>query len=96
MEKAIPIFVIIFFTFVGALSVKIFEMGIKKYKVKNEICEERSESDFMLLGNGFKVTSTKHPTVAQQWVNIMNYTGENQTEVDYEDRAETYTAENLG
>lgn len=96
MKIAIPIFIILFFVFAEFLFVSFFERNFTKRTMKNDIYTEETEPDFMILRNGFGVTSDKHPTVAQQWVNIMNYTGENQTEVDYEETAEAYTAENLG
>ena len=39
----------------------------------------------MSLRNGFYTTRAKDPTFAEQWVNIMNYSGESQTEGDYEE-----------
>ncbi len=39
----------------------------------------------MFLRNGYGVTRDKNPTFAEQWVNIMNYSGESQLEGDYEE-----------
>lgn len=46
--------------------------------------EENEELDPMTLRNGFGVTRDENPTFAEQWMNIMNYSGENQKEEDYE------------
>lgn len=45
---------------------------------------EEEELDPMTLRNGYGVTRCEKPTFAEQWVNIMNYSGENQKEEDYE------------
>ena len=52
---------------------------------------EEKESRQMALRNGFGVTRDKNPTFAEQWVNIMNYCGESQTEDGYEEEND-YTA----
>lgn len=41
--------------------------------------------DQMTLRNGYGVTRDRNPTFAEQWVNIMNYSGESQTEEGYEE-----------
>lgn len=46
---------------------------------------EKTEPEPLELRNGFGVTREKNPTFAEQWVNILNYSGESQTEVDYEE-----------
>ena len=48
--------------------------------------EEPKEEELapMTLRNGYGVTRCEKPTFAEQWVNIMNYSGENQKEEDYE------------
>ncbi len=38
----------------------------------------------MTLRNGYGVTSDENPTFAEQWVNIMNYSGISQREEYYE------------
>ena len=45
---------------------------------------EEKELDPMTLRNDFGVYRGEKPTFAEQWVNIMNYSGENQKEEDYE------------
>lgn len=45
---------------------------------------EEEELDPMTLRNDFNVYRGEKPTFAEQWVNIMNYSGENQKEGDYE------------
>ena len=54
-----------------------------KYPHKDITQEEYENLDPMLLRNGMNVTRDEHPTFAEQWVNIMNYNGENQKEEDY-------------
>ncbi len=71
----------------GFLLFKSFEKQ-KEEKINMEAEKEPEhdeELDPMKLRNGFGVTRAKDPTFAEQWVNIMNYNGENQTEVDYEE-----------
>lgn len=46
--------------------------------------QEESELDPMTLRNDFGVYRGDKPTWAEQWVNIINYNGENQKEGDYE------------
>lgn len=53
---------------------------------------ERSPMD---LRNGFCVTKAKDPTFAEQWVNILNYNGESQTEGENEETEEINAAGNL-
>ena len=68
-------------------------------KADNEIADEKTdfekEIDPMSLRNGYKVTRDKNPTFAEQWVNIMNYSGESQTEGDYEETEGDYSAEDM-
>lgn len=47
--------------------------------------EEEGATDPMSLRNGMGVTRCENPTFAEQLVNIMNYSGENQKEGDYEE-----------
>lgn len=57
----------------------------KKEKAPSVIEEpEEKELDPMTLRNDFGVYRGEKPTFAEQWVNIMNYSGENQKEGDYE------------
>ena len=53
------------------------------------------ERDPMSLRNGYGVTKDKNPTFAEQWVNIMNFSGESQMEGDYEESKGDYSAENM-
>ncbi len=57
---------------------------------------DKNERDPMSLRNGYGVTRSKDPTFAEQWVNIMNFSGESQTEVDYEESEGDYPAEDMG
>ncbi|MBE6899119.1 MAG: hypothetical protein E7479_00415 [Ruminococcaceae bacterium] len=45
----------------------------------------KEEEEIFSLGNSFSVTGKKNPTAFEQWINIMNYCGESQTEEDYEE-----------
>ena len=45
--------------------------------------DEEEKPDPMALRNDFGVYRGEKPTFAEQWVNIMNYNGENQKEEDY-------------
>lgn len=47
--------------------------------------EDEEKPDPMSLRNGMGVTRCENPTFAEQLVNIMNYSGENQKEGDYEE-----------
>lgn len=67
----------------------------RKSKKKSDETEEKTEDFYffeegernpMLLRNGYGVTRDKNPTFAEQWVNIMNYCGESQTEDGYEEK----------
>ena len=58
--------------------------------------KEPEERNPMSLRNGYGVTRSKDPTFAEQWVNIMNFSGESQTEGDYEEREEDYPEEDMG
>ena len=51
---------------------------------EDPVLEEEPDLDPMTLRNDFGVYKGKKPTFAEQWVNIMNYSGENQKEEDYE------------
>lgn len=55
--------------------------------VEKEEGEEPSseEKDPMALRNGFGVTRDENPTFLEQVVNVMNYSGENQKEAEYEE-----------
>ena len=57
--------------------------------------EEIFERDPMSLRNGFYTTRAKDPTFAEQCVNILNYTGESQTEGDYEESEGDNSAEDM-
>lgn len=46
---------------------------------------EEEKTGPMSLRNGMGVTRCENPTLAEQLVNIMNYSGENQKEGDYEE-----------
>ena len=63
---------------------------------KTEKTKETEEITPMTLRNGYGVTKDKMPTFAEQWVNIMNYSGESQLEGDYEEIERTDSAEHLG
>ena len=52
--------------------------------------QETEEYVPMKLRNGFGITRDKNPTFAEQWVNIMNYNGECQTEENYEENERDY------
>ncbi len=54
------------------------------------------KEDPMELRNGFGVTKDKNPTFAEQWVNIMNFSGESQTEEEYEETEYHYPEKHLG
>lgn len=56
---------------------------------------DKEGKDPMMLRNGFGVTRDRNPTFAEQWVNIMNYSGESQTEGDYEETGD-YPEDDLG
>ena len=51
---------------------------------EDPVLSEEPDLDPMTLRNDFGVYKGKKPTFAEQWVNIMNYSGENQKEEDYE------------
>ena len=53
--------------------------------------EEEEELDPMTLRNDFGVYRGEKPTFAEQWANIMNFSGESQTEEEYEETEENYT-----
>lgn len=65
------------------------------FETENQNEPEEEKIYPMALRNGYGVTRDKNPTFAEQWVNIMNYSGESQREKDYEGTEENYTAENL-
>lgn len=68
-----------------------------KEKEKPEIRkEEKPPEDIFFLRNGFSVTRDKNPTVAEQLVNIMNYSGENQREEFYEETEGNFPGNDLG
>ena len=50
------------------------------------VLEDQKEPELgpMTLRNGYGVYREDKPTLAEQWVNIMNFNGENQKEGDYE------------
>ena len=83
----------------GFVFSKIFEKEKKPLPEKKTETEEREVflgKDPMELRNGYKVTRDKNPTFAEQWVNIMNFSGESQTEVEYEETEDHYPERNLG
>ncbi|MBQ7874574.1 MAG: hypothetical protein IJ306_05380 [Oscillospiraceae bacterium] len=55
----------------------------------------KEEIDPMMLRNGFGVTRDRNPTFAEQYMNILNYNGESQTEGDYEESGND-AAEDMG
>lgn len=57
--------------------------------------QEEKEPGPMTLRNGYGVTRCEKPTFAEQWVNIMNYSGKNQKEENYEETTENHTEDNL-
>ena len=67
----------------------IFRPKEEKEKAPLPVKEEKEpleeEIDPMTLRNGYGVTRCEKPTIAEQMVNIMNYSGENQKEGDYEE-----------
>lgn len=52
---------------------------------------EEEELGPMTLRNGYGVYRGEKPTFAEQWANIMNFSGESQTEEEYEETEENYT-----
>ena len=54
------------------------------FSLNPEETKETEEITSMTLRNGYGVTKDRMPTFAEQWVNIMNYSGESQEE-DYEE-----------
>ena len=83
----------------GFVFSKIFEKEktpVSEKKTESEEREVFSGKDPMELRNGYKVTRDKNPTFAEQWVNIMNFSGESQTEVEYEETEDHYPERNLG
>ena len=61
-----------------------FLFGKRAPEEKTFFDENAGQENFELR-NGFGVTKDKTPTFAEQWMNILNYSGERQTEVDYEE-----------
>ena len=63
------------------------EWNRKKAEIKETRKEENyffvDEKEMGSLRNGFKTTRDKFPSIAEQWVNIMNFNGENQKEENY-------------
>ena len=57
----------------------------KKNGKPEERTEETEGKDFFVLRNGFGVTKEKNPNFAEQLVNVLNYSGEDQMEVNYEE-----------
>ena len=97
-----PEILVLLFLFGGAGFAfgKIFKTDFSKKKKAEEeapsaFFDSEKEPEMMALRNGFNVTRDKNPTFAEQWVNIMNYSGENQKEENYEETTD-YTEENLG
>ena len=70
---------------VGRLFAKT-EKAKEPEKTEEKPFEESEERDPLSLRNGYSVTKSKDPTFAEQWVNIMNYSGESQMEEDYEEK----------
>ncbi len=70
---------------------------VDKYQnEEKEDTSENEETDFMTLRNGYGVTKDRNPTFAEQWVNIMNYSGENQLEGDYDEIERNNSTKRLG
>ncbi|MBR3935084.1 MAG: hypothetical protein IKJ57_00870 [Oscillospiraceae bacterium] len=61
-----------------------------------ENTEEDETIDPMTLRNGYGVTKDRNPTFAEQWVNIMNYSGESQLEGDYDEIERNNSTNYLG
>ena len=76
------------------------EWNRKRAEIKESRKEEKyfivDEKDPVFLRNGFGVTKENNPTFAEQWVNIMNFNGENQKEEDYAEEENSGSEENLG
>ena len=75
------------------------EFNRKRAEIKETRNEEKYffvEEDPLALRNGFGTTRDEKPTFAEQWVNIMNYKGENQKEEDYAEEESFGSEENLG
>ena len=73
----------------------IFKSEKKKAEENPSPAALSSERSPMDLRNGFRVTKAKDPTFAEQWVNILNYNGESQTEGENEETEEINAAGNL-
>ena len=54
------------------------------------------EMDPLTLRNGYGITKDRNPTFAEQWVNIMNYSGESQLEGDYDEIERNNSSKHLG
>ena len=52
---------------------------------QEEIVPEEKERDPYSLRNGYSTTRAHDPTFAEQIVNLINFSGENQKEGDYEE-----------
>ena len=90
MTELINLFITaVFCFFVGFVFGK--EKNSEKIEGKEDFFEKEEEQGPMKLRNGFEVTRDKNPTFAEQWVNIMNYRGESQTEENYEENERNYT-----
>ena len=88
------LFLVPFCVFLGFLFGK---NSLKEEKNEPEEREENLNEECLplQLRNGFGVTRDKNPTFAEQWVNIMNYSGESQTEEDYEENERDYPEGNM-
>lgn len=69
---------------------------IKTVRKEPEEQEEDMEIDPMTLRNGYGITKDRNPTFAEQWVNIMNYSGESQLEGDYDEIERNNSSKHLG
>lgn len=56
---------------------------IRQVRKEPEELPEEEELDPMTLRNGYGVTRCEKPTFAEQIINIVNFSGENQKEEDY-------------
>ena len=75
------------------------EWNRKKAEIKETRKEEYffvDEKDPIMLRNGFGITRDDFPSIAEQWVNMMNFNGENQKEEDYAEEENSGSEEDLG
>ena len=92
-----------FFCIMAGTVLFCFSESLKRKKEKVETAvkirentEEDETIDPMTLRNGYGVTKDRNPTFAEQWVNIMNYSGESQLEGDYDEIERNNSTNYLG